>query len=608
MNRFRILTGMLMIPAVLSAQNFNGSTALSADEQQQLQQRLTNFYSHKDDPSQMDYRPPKYSINQGKFTHPHASLNGNRALLSDARDTSTAADPLYTFAGFKADTQFQQYECDNFIKEHFPGMACGPTGGKGSHHQKPTHGDGDSGSTVPVVPIRPMAAIESNDLVANLVAGWMQPGEVVGDMASFPQQGQITQDIWSGDYWEMRWGLTSYRPSTHQQYDTYQQAVAAYSQPAEWTGLLSALAPDAMSQEMTQWSPAEKYDVSVGDTAFTLTNEQKGEGADSEDSKGIVPDWIGLCDGWSAASILVPAPINPVKAVVPGGMTVTWYPDEVRAMATLSWANGAYDSNFISGRCEQTANPTDTDDPPIARYPNGRLSDQDCFDTNPATFHMALANMIGKKNLPFIMDVSFDSEVWNQPVLSYQFQYFNPTDPTKQNADWSQVAIAYDAAFKQQDRFQNPLTRGVRNTTANTYDDSKVQKIVGVNATVVYLDEANPHFGSASAPNNTERVVYSYDLELVQQGNQWVPTGGEWLSNDHPDFLWVPKKGSVATGQDDDPSLTYRADAGPTPNVTKTAVTSSGDAFPLCEVLASLVNKSSDPNNPVGPYQCFQAE
>jgi hypothetical protein len=591
---------MLILPAVLCAQNFNGSTDLSPQEKQALQERLNNFYGHKDDPSQMDFRPPKYSLNQGKFNHPHASLNGNRSLLSDVRETTATADPLYVFSGFKASTQFQQYECDNFIKQHFPGMACGPTG------RPPAQAS--AGPVVTPTLLKPLATIESNDLVTDLVAGWMQPNEIVQDMASFPMTGQITQQIWSGDYWEMRWGLTSYRPSTKASYDTYQQAIAAYSQPAEWTGLLGALSADAMSQQMTQWSPAEKYDVSVGDTAFTLTNEQKGEGVDSESSKGIVPDWIGLCDGWSAASILVPAPVSQVRAVAPQGMTVTWYPDEIRAMATLSWANGAYDSNFISGRCEQTANPTDTDDPVITRYPNGRLSDQDCFDTNPATFHMALANMIGKKSLPFIMDVSFDSEVWNQPVLSYQFQYFNPMDAAKQAADWSTVAIAYDAAFKAQDRFQNPLTRGVRNVTANTYDDSKVQRIVGVNATVVYLDEADPNFGPTSKPNNTERVVYSYDLELVQQGNLWVPTGGEWLSNDHPDFLWVPKKGSVATGDNDDPSLTYRSDAGPTPNLTTTAVTSSGDAFPLCEVLASLVNKSSDPNNPAPPYACFQGE
>ena len=81
-----------------------------------------------------------------------------------------------------------------------------------------------------------------------------------------------------------------------------------------------------------------------------------------------------------------------------------WYPDDIKALATLAWSTGRFRANQISGRC-------DAKDPKT--FPNGRLSQQECFDTNPATFHLALANLIGRHGVPFIMDAAYDYEVWN---------------------------------------------------------------------------------------------------------------------------------------------------------------------------------------------------
>lgn len=551
--RFAIVFS-IFFPAFLFAQNFDGNTSLTTSERSSLQNRLERFYANPNDPSLMDQVQTKFNPRKKTEVHPHAYLK---------LDTRVNRDPLINAAGLKATDSYQNYQCNHFLKPHFKGLSC---------------------STEPKLrKAIDRAAIEANDQVSNLVDTWVDESEVINNIDGMPLKGQITQDVWSADYWQMRWGLTSYRPSTKIKYETYDEAVAAYKQPNLWSSLSDSLSPELLAREMITWSPAEKYDLTVGDEDFTLTNEQKAEGVKEKDENGKVPDWIGICDGWASATLFTPTPTRAVDAVGLNGAKVTWYPDEIRAVTALAWAHGNYQSNFISGRCEEAKKD-------VKKYPNGRVQNQDCFDSNPATFQRALANMIGIKKLPFIMDVSFDSEVWNSPVLSYQLEYFNPLDPKVTGSDWSKLAVPYDAAFKAKDRFQTPLTRGIRSAD-NKYDDSKIEKIVGVNAVVVYLDEADPHYGPTAKPNNTVRVVYSYDLELHAVGNTWIPTGGEWLSNVHPDFLWVPKRNSVVATTEE-VGLTVDLSKAADEELSTAAATSSESGAPLCLIVKSLVEKS----------------
>ena len=57
---------------------------------------------------------------------------------------------------------------------------------------------------------------------------------------------------------------------------------------------MEALSPEMLSNQIVEWSPSEKYDLTVFDNEFTLTNEQKSEGKDEKGDDGKVPDWIGL--------------------------------------------------------------------------------------------------------------------------------------------------------------------------------------------------------------------------------------------------------------------------------------------------------------------------
>ncbi|GMF42136.1 unnamed protein product [Phytophthora lilii] len=50
----------------------------------------------------------------------------------------------------------------------------------------------------------------------------------------------------------------------------------------------------------------------------------------------------------------------------------------------------------------------------------GRHSNNAYRDLNPAYFHIAAANLLGKLNATFVVDVTAGAEVWNQPVRGFK--------------------------------------------------------------------------------------------------------------------------------------------------------------------------------------------
>jgi hypothetical protein len=561
-------------------------TQLTHDEAAQIQNDILEFYKNKKDPNQMLQSERKYSVKKEQQIHPNEDKNGKvpetqaailkqrKALLAEVtKNLQQQNDPsikqaqaLLQRAKYKATDEYQKHYCEKVLKKLIPKLDCN---------------DKKAGK----------ATSEGNDNVADLLHSYevdIPGGKVVRSISDIPAKGMTGLPLWADDYWRMQWGLTSYRYSAKKEYTNYRTAIAAYTQPNEW------LAGQNLNEVIKAWSPAEKYDLTVGDTEFTLTNEQKEEGTDSTEANGNVPDWMGICHGWSASSIMTPNPkktVNKIKG--PDGIEVVWYPSDVRAMGSLSWANGSYANNFIGGRCDLKHPGT---------FKNGRLRNQECFDSAPNTFTLALGNMIGLAKKAFVIDKTFDFEVWNQPVQSYELTYYNPLDPNAQTQDlkkdFEKVAVAYDAKFKAQDRFQgdgtkdNPMTRGKRNPSKGTWDDSKIDYIVGVKATVVYLQEITPEWGNTPGEEDLVRWSLHYDLELEENNKgDYIATGGEWHNNDHPDFLWVPQRGEVPSADQDDD---YNYSGKPTAELTKAAAKSSkDDGYPLCDVVSYLVSKSS---------------
>ncbi len=532
------------------------SESPSRQEQEEVTQRLKSFYEWPPKADALNVAIPKYDGVSGEVTFPNERLRLKGPQPQDV---------LLRQAQAKAQTQYQKERCEKLLGKNFPSLKC----------------------------TQRRESIKANDQVKDLVDTWIPEGEILYSLDRLPIHGEIRSPYWSSDYWNMRSGLTSYRYSAGISYSDYTTAVTAYRQPEEWKSfLVPPINLEALADIVSRWSPAEKYDLISGDESFTLTQEQKREGSHYLGEDGNVEGWFGICHGWAPASVFTPPPVRPVKAMSAQGVPVKWYPDDIRAMVTLAWANGRFQTNFVGGRCDAKK---------IDRLQNGRVSQPECFDNNPATFHLALGNLIGVQEVPFIMDASYDYSVWNQPVVKYSMEYFNPLNPDQRNSRWDKVAVPYDETFKAQDRFQQPKTRG-RSVGVGHYDDSAIQQIVGVIATVSYLGETEARHSETPRDNRLIRVSYTYDLELSQKNGEWIAQGGEWHENTHPDFLWMPQKGAFPEATYDLNVPSINLESIPTMALTQKARPASSQGYPLCKTVSSLVRGSSES----GSYPCSQ--
>lgn len=506
---------------------FSDVNAKTPTEQEELEERISHFYDASHPKGAMQKIAPKYSVKTGQRVSPHPELKGK-----------------------KTDPAFRKIYCEKVLKRRFPGISCA---------DDPETWEG----------------VKSDDRVEDLTQTWMS--SVTYDLEALPVEGKSEQSLWSDDYWRTKWGLTSYRyanfESAHESM-TYPQMIALYQQPQSFLNLLTLPAAE-IEKQIISLSPSEKYDLTVGDETFSLTLQQKAEGKELANPQGDVEEWMGLCHGWAPASLMIPRPLKPVEVVGAKGHKVTWYPADLKALLTLQWSNANYDSNFVGGRCG---------DKKPKLFSNGRLSNPECFDNNPATFHYALGNLIGIAKGSFVMDRIFDYEVWNQPLVSYDLAYFNPLNPKQKSKKWSEVAVPYDAQFIARDRFQKPYTRG-----------KNIEKVVGVIATVVYVSEFSPPEHSPDPEDDQLlRMSMVYDLELATEKGTMVATGGEWHENAHPDFLWVPHKATVPWLTVDKTKVQYQGT--PSDALTVLARQGSAEAYPLCEVVKHLLDASTGTN------------
>ena len=559
MKRFGTYAAIVAISWLGQAQAVvrNQTQQLTAGEQQEIQTRLERVYGNTNQQQNvqvMNQRIPKWTWNQQQNRWVEVLPNQTKPHL---RTRQNFTNPLQQQAQLKADPAFQRRYCETVLRKRFPQMQCNAQGGR--------------------------ALVQANDKVEDLVDGYLARNEIVRSLTSVDakSKGETKIDLWSDDYWRLKWGATSWRYGAEnlQRYTDWRRAIEAHPQPGEWTGLVRGLPGNRNAAELAvdRWAPSEKYDLLVGDERFGLTAAQKGTASQSNNE-----DWMGICHGWAVAAMVVPKPKRTVTGLEGArGVEVQMYPADIRALASLQYANGGFQSNFVGGRCN-------TQDP--RTYANGRVIQQECFDNNPATFHLSLINVIGKLEHSFVMDKSWDYEVWNQPIDSYQFTYFNPVERNRSvekltTQNWRQYAVAVDdPRFVAVDRFQKQgmVTRNLR-----------AKYVVGVIASVQFLVESEPaRWGNTAQQDNIMRINYTYDLELNDSAE---PTGGEWHENAHPDFLWIPKWDTrsrhfvTPTHLQDRNARTYVGRPG---TIQPAAAAASRDSYPLNAVVNYLVDQS----------------
>jgi hypothetical protein len=263
-------------------------------------------------------------------------------------------------------------------------------------------------------------------------------------------------------------------------------------------------------------SPAEKYDLLVGDSFFTMARRAAQGGAPYADEKGEVETWFGICHGWAPASFMLPRPAKAVKVLAADGREIVFTPSDIKALGSQLWANAGVRTRFVGGRCEEKEPKRDE---------KNREINPTCLDSNPATWHMAIVNQIGIAKRSFVMDAQNNYEVWNHPVFSYIYAYKNPSTG-KDAATLEEAKAAVGSYEDSYAKFRAP----------------NAKYVVRVVMSVDYVSESQP---SEALEDNSGFDVHVnknlvYDLELDEQDNI---VGGEWQSYTHPDFLWVPMLG-----------------------------------------------------------------
>ena len=331
-------------------------------------------------------------------------------------------------------------------------------------------------------------------------------------------KGKTKIEPWASSYWPIHQGLLANRyadPSFPKSKVFVENYTYFASRPPE--ALLAA-------GQMNQLSPAEKYDLLVGDSNWTLTKAMWQKGLGDLATDGSVQTWTGICHGWSGAVHMgLKQPQNAVAATdVTGRYSIVFYPSDIEAYLSFLWSDSSPPSIQAGQRCKQAV---------IAKDPYNRPLDPACLDSNAMTWHLAITNRVGLYGISFVMDADAAAQVWNYPVSSYDYSYFNPrTFESTHNLKQAIAPIQYVLT----DKF-------------TPYRSPKAKYLVGIVMDVFHPALIAPRTGSPKG-NTMHSETYAYDLELDANYNI---VGGEWYSHDHPDFLWTFHAGDKAQNRED---------------------------------------------------------
>jgi hypothetical protein len=364
-----------------------------------------------------------------------------------------------------------------------------------------------------------------NDEAQDNPARIIEPGNILKNIIEMQQlnltRGAITTLPWADSYWPIYSGIIGNRyldrgfPNSKNWSSNFQ-----YIQNNSALNIIQR----GVEAEINILSPSEKYDFIMGDTNFTLTNHSWTKGKFYEQKYGYVPTWMGICHGWAAAAHMqMPYKRQPITIKSVNGTPVTLYPQDIKALQSMLWAYSAPGPRFAGNRCNVSS---------PEKNRNGRIIDSNCFDISPSTWHISVVNQIAIHQRSFIMDATYDLQVWNFPIVSYRYRYFNP-ESLVESADITGSMIPI-SDFKK-DKFPE-------------YRDPLATQIAGIYMDVTYVIEINPNRIGSDIPPPLKTIRYIYDLEM-DSNNKIL--GGEWYSNAHPDFLWTYSTNARAKSRED---------------------------------------------------------
>ena len=412
------------------------------------------------------------------------------------------------------------------------------------------------------------AAFQPNDNAADLVDNFQFNNLQTMDDANL-LKAKIPENPWSDDYWALYQGVLGNRYS-----DRHYPSSRNWKENKDYidSNPAAEILQSGSAARINALSPSEKYDAIIGDSSGSLTQAMWAEGQSYYDRFGEVETWMGICHGWAPAAYMLSRPTKTITLTTPNGRTpIDFYPSDIKSLATLLWANIRTPTRFIGGRCN--------DKDPATDPSNGRNVSDDCFDTNPGTWHMTVVNQIGVSKRSLVVDATYDYEVWNQPGLSYEYTYINLNTKQASN-NLAETIIDLD------DYTNDPFSR---------YRSNRTKQIVGISMDFDYMVETSPTADRTDSPDKDaiHTARYLYDIEIDASGNI---IGGEWRTNLHPDFIWTPAPERKAiTAFEDQATGSWAQANSPLPSSWQSAAqqASSQQSAPLAKIVEQLITFSN---------------
>jgi hypothetical protein len=364
---------------------------------------------------------------------------------------------------------------------------------------------------------------------------------------------------WGSSYWPDGIGGIATRYGTHGIAVASIGTVLSYPfSRAQWKNRNASmraraqtLSEDDIAQNL---APSEKYDLLMGDLDFRLTNNiieeidyryhHKIDTNGNWIEKDGMVSWVGICDGWTSASLHTPRPVKTIKVKGATGQIITFYPDDLKALASHLFArtNQWLGVERVGNRCAGSGAPVDQ---------FGRPSGVGCNDIEASLWHTTVLNRIGIDRRGFIIDQENDFRVGNHPVYSYETIYFNP------NSGVTGTLLSTAIPISQVDDGLQPLRH------------PEATLLVGVKMKIHMLDYIWPTGKATDSESNdkTKDQTYIYDLEMTSDG---TIVGGQWHRNRkkflffgsdieaQPDMMWMLAPNQLAWSFD-----SAKADEGP---------------------------------------------
>ena len=289
-----------------------------------------------------------------------------------------------------------------------------------------------------------------------------------------PLKGEVRngEKYWSGDYWALNKGNINLR------WNSLTQEGWDYVSPTRDELLFM------LPEQIAELSPTEKFDLFLGRYDYPLKEEVYTY------ANRFAQDWEGICNGWAPASMNHNEP-TPKTVTNPDGIVIPFGSSDIKALLSYYYAflHKVENTQQMGRRCPRGS---------------GWFNwNRDCKnDLNAGSWHVVMANNVGRKNQSFMVDIERYKEVWNHPIVGYVSRVEGELEIDRDAVEGTAKAIKVRTKVSYVNESERNTWEPVRNT-------AEQKLIIRDYSYVLYLDVKN---------------------EII---------GGRWLSDDRPDFLWM---------------------------------------------------------------------